>query len=53
MNRMTLNLEQLRVDSFETEPRVQETGPAPGPRRAWSDDSVCPTTNPSDRRFCY
>lgn len=53
MNKLVLNLEQLEVDSFETERRAREDGPVQGPRRAWSDDSVCPTTAPSDRRFCY
>jgi hypothetical protein len=48
MNKLTLNPEQLQVDSFETELRVQDAAV----RRAWSDDSVCPNTNPSERRVC-
>jgi hypothetical protein len=48
MNKLSLNPEQLAVDSFETDSRVQDAAV----RRAWSDDSVCPTTNPSERRVC-
>jgi hypothetical protein len=50
MKKLTLNLEQLEVDSFETAQRTRENGTA---QRAWSDDSVCPTTAPSERRPCY
>jgi hypothetical protein len=50
MKKLTLNLDELRVASFETAERVQENGTG---QRAWSDDSVCPTTAPSERRPCY
>jgi hypothetical protein len=49
MKQLTLNLEQLQVDSFETAPRARDNGTA---QHAWSDDSVCPTTAPSERRVC-
>ena len=48
MNKLSLDVEELRVDSFEANEN------ADGERGfAWSDDSVCPTTAPSDRRPCY
>jgi hypothetical protein len=50
MNKLTLNLEELGVDSFEL-----STPERPGQLledSAWSDDSVCPTVNPSNRRVC-
>lgn len=52
MNKLTLNVDELQVDSFEITERAKETGTAQ-PRHAWSDESVCPTTAPSERRFCY
>ncbi|HEV7589883.1 MAG TPA: hypothetical protein VGO40_17340 [Longimicrobium sp.] len=42
MSRLTLNVEELVVDSFDTAARpegLMTTGGACG----WSDDSVCPT----------
>lgn len=50
MNRLTLNLDELRVDSFQVNDRDGKDAAAP---HAWSDDSVCPTTAPSERRPCY
>jgi hypothetical protein len=50
MKKLTLNLDELQVASFETAERLHENGTA---QRAWSDDSVCPTTGPSERRPCY
>lgn len=50
MNKLTMNLEALEVESFETAAPVRENGTA---QRAWSDESVCPTTAPSERRPCY
>jgi hypothetical protein len=50
MKKLTLHPEQLRVHSFETADRARETGTV---QRAWSDESVCPTTAPSERRPCY
>lgn len=50
MNKLRLNVDDLAVDSFQVTERVQENGTA---QRAWSDDSVCPTTAPSERRPCY
>lgn len=49
MNKLTLNPDELRVDSFDVIDRERE---AARPPHAWSDDSVCPTTNPSERRYC-
>lgn len=53
MNKLTLDLDELKVDSFAIIKRVRENETAKAPGFAWSDDSVCPTTNPSDRRPCY
>ena len=50
MKKVALDLDELEVDSFEVTERVQESGTM---KAAWSDDSVCPTTGPSERRFCY
>jgi len=50
MNKLTLDLEELKVDSFEILERETERGTVEA-FSAWSDDSVCPTTNPS-RRLC-
>jgi hypothetical protein len=50
MKKPTMNPDELEVDSFEVTERDEENGTA---RHAWSDDSVCPTTSPSERRFCY
>lgn len=49
MKKLTLNVEELNVSSFETTRPVEEDETA---RHAWSDDSVCPTTSPSERRVC-
>lgn len=53
MEKLTLDLDELKVDSFTTAQRVRKNGTAEGHPWAWSDDSVCPTTAPSDRRPCY
>ena len=50
MKKLTLDVDALYVDSFETAQPVRENGTA---QRAWSDESVCPTTAPSERRPCY
>ena len=50
MSKLPLDLDELAVDSFEIA-RDAETGTMRD--WAWSDDSVCPTTAPSDRRPCY
>ncbi|HEX6371599.1 MAG TPA: hypothetical protein VF006_21950 [Longimicrobium sp.] len=49
MKKLTLNPEALEVESFQTAERGGENGTA---RDAWSDESVCPTTAPSERRPC-
>jgi len=51
MKKLTLNLDELQVDSFEIA-RERDTGTVAGYDWAWSDDSVCPTTAPSERRIC-
>ncbi|HEU0299846.1 MAG TPA: hypothetical protein VFR37_10335 [Longimicrobium sp.] len=54
MKKLTLNLEELNVASFETTQRVREKGT--GDARfyeGWSDMSVCPTTEFSKCRPCY
>jgi hypothetical protein len=48
MNRLTLDLEELRVDSFATSGAKDETRTARD--WAWSDESICPSTAPS--RVC-
>ncbi len=50
MNKLTLDLDELRVDSFETTELGDEKGTVQG-FSGWSDDSVCPTVGPS-RRIC-
>ena len=52
MNTLKMNVDELKVDSFEIPSRADasEGGDA---HWAWSDDSVCPTTGPSDRRPCF
>ena len=50
MNKLRLDLDELRVDSFDTTQIEDENGTVQG-FSAWSDDSVCPTVNPS-RRIC-
>jgi hypothetical protein len=50
--KLTLDLEELAVVSFETVAPAREKGTVQGYDWAWSDDSVCPTTGPSDRRPC-
>lgn len=50
MKKLTLDVDVLTVDSFEVADRDAEAGTVDA-YRAWSDDSVCPTTAPS-RRMC-
>jgi hypothetical protein len=50
MRKLTLDLDELMVDSFEIVEENAEGGTVEA-FWAWSDDSVCPTTNPS-RRLC-
>lgn len=50
--KLTLNLEELTVVSFETAAPAREKGTVQGYDWAWSDESVCPTTLPSERRAC-
>ena len=51
MNKLTLDLDELNVDSFEIVERETERGTVEG-FWAWSENSVCPTTNPDTRRLC-
>lgn len=52
MNKLTLDLGALKVDSYAT---AQD--PKPQPRKCswegWSEQSVCPTTTPSDCKACF
>lgn len=50
MKRLPLNPDDLQVASFEITDRVEENGTARG--WGWSDDSICPTTTPSENRSC-
>jgi hypothetical protein len=50
MKKLTLDADELMVDSFEVVDRDREGGTVEA-FWAWSDDSVCPTTAPS-RRMC-
>ena len=52
MNKLTLNVDELQVDSFEIPSSVREKGTVKG-HWGWSDDSICPTTAPSDCKKCY
>jgi hypothetical protein len=51
MKKLALDLDELQVDSFEIV-RERDAGTVNGHAWAWSDDSVCPTTAPSERRIC-
>ncbi|HET7460911.1 MAG TPA: hypothetical protein VFJ82_06675 [Longimicrobium sp.] len=51
MNKLTLDVDELRVDSFEIPRHVREKGTVEA-HWAWSDNSICPTTAPSDARPC-
>ena len=51
MKKLTLDLDELNVDSFEIAGREPESGTVEGYFWAWSENSVCPTTDPS-RRLC-
>ena len=51
MKKLTLDLEKLEVVSFPTAERVEEAGTVKA--HGWSDDSICPTTTPSENRSCY
>jgi hypothetical protein len=48
MKKRKLDLDELAVVSFETARRGAEEATVDG-WRAWSENSVCPTTAPSDR----
>ena len=50
MIKLTLDLDELRVDSFDTAAAEDESRTARD--FGWSDDSVCPTVGPSERRIC-
>lgn len=50
--KLTLDPEELAVVSFETAAPDREEGTVQGYDSAWSDDSVCPTVGPSERRPC-
>lgn len=51
MNKLTLDLDGLTVDSFEIVECETERGTVEG-FWAWSENSVCPTTDPDSRRQC-
>lgn len=44
MNKLTLNPDTLRVESFHTDARGGRAGAVHGYLSAWSDNSVCPGT---------
>lgn len=46
-----MKVEELKVDSFEVTPRGRAGEPMEA-GWAWSDESICPATAPSDRRPC-
>ena len=50
MDKYGLNPDELEVVSFEITEAVQEYGTVQA--FGWSDDSVCPTTTPSENRSC-
>ena len=52
MKKLTLDLEELTVDSFEIAPSEQEKGTVRG-NWAWSDESVCPTVTDRGPRCPY
>ena len=51
MKKLTLDVDELMVDSFEVVERDPEGGTVEAYDESWSDNSVCPTTAPS-RRVC-
>ncbi|HEX2076489.1 MAG TPA: hypothetical protein VHG08_02235 [Longimicrobium sp.] len=46
MKKLTLNLDELEVVSFDTSRLTKDNGTVQGYEWAWSDDSVCPTVTP-------
>lgn len=52
MKKLTLNLDELRVDSFATAQGPGENGTVEAFSEGWSDMSVCPTTTPTDCKRC-
>jgi hypothetical protein len=51
MNKLKLDVSNLEVASFPMTERPEENGTAK--HWGWSDDSICPTTTPSENRSCY
>ena len=52
MKKLTLDLDELKVDSFATAQGDSESGTVEAFSEGWSDASVCPTTTPTDCRPC-
>lgn len=55
MRKLTLNLEDLTVDSFDTAQSARERGTAKEwwwRTEGWSDASVCPTTVTTECKPC-
>ena len=50
MKKLTLNLDELAVESFQTNDAAKEKGTVQG-HWGWSDDSICPTVT-DGRRCC-
>ena len=53
MKKLTLDLDDLKVDSYATAQPAAENGTVDAYIEGWSDMSVCPTTTPSDCKACY
>jgi hypothetical protein len=51
MKKLRLDVDDLEVASFPITDREQEDGTVKA--HGWSDDSICPTTTPSENRSCY
>ncbi|HET7234092.1 MAG TPA: hypothetical protein VFJ16_29030 [Longimicrobium sp.] len=52
MKKLTLDLDELNVDSFTTLERTRVKGTVLAFTEGWSDASVCPTTTPTDCKVC-
>lgn len=52
MKKLTLNLDELAVDSFVTSLAARDEGTVRGHDWAWSDESVCPTVTDAAGNGC-
>ena len=53
MKKLTLELDELKVESFETSVPATERGTVQGFDESWSDNSVCPGVTERGQKGCY